>query len=88
MTDEEKKADPDFHVRGGYLKTFSWEDAWANYWRVSDDEEKQRVLNLPNFNAAIFKKITGIDLGRNEATCDGKVVEIDGRKYRLTLEGE
>ena len=44
MTDEEKKADPDFYVRGGYLKTFTWEEAWANYWRDSDEKEKQRQI--------------------------------------------
>ena len=60
MTDEEKKADPQFFVRGGYLKTYTWEEAWANYWRDSDDEEKKRVLNLPNFDWAIFTEITGI----------------------------
>jgi hypothetical protein len=62
MTDEEKKSDPEFYVRGGYLKTYTWEEAWANYWRDSDDEEKQKVLNLPNFDAVIFKEITGIDV--------------------------
>jgi hypothetical protein len=65
MTDEEKKTDPNFFVRGGYLKTYSWEEAWANYWRDSDQEEKDKVLNLPNFDPAIFKEITGIDVGEN-----------------------
>ena len=62
MTDEEKKADPDFYVRKGYLKTFTWEEAWANYWRDSDQEEKDRVLSLPNFDPVVFKEITGIDV--------------------------
>ena len=65
MTDKEKKADPNFYVRGGYLKKYTWEEAWANYWRDSDDEEKQKVLNLPNFDPVIFKEITGIDVAGN-----------------------
>jgi len=65
MTDEEKKADPNFFVRGGYLKTFEWEEAWANYWRDCNQEEKDKVLNLPNFDPTIFKEITGIDVGEN-----------------------
>ena len=65
MTDEEKKADPNFFVRGGYLKTYEWEEAWANYWRDCNQEEKDKVLNLPNFDPAIFKEITGIDVGEN-----------------------
>ena len=82
MTDAEKAADKDFHVRGGYLKKFEWEEAWANYWRDSDKAEKDRVSGLPNFDAAIFKEITGIDV-EGKPTCAGKVVEIDGKKYRL-----
>lgn len=82
MTDDEKKEQADLHIRGGYLKTYSWEEAWANYWKDSDEEEKQRVLNLPNFDADIFKEITGIDVNADK-TCEGKIVEIDGKKYRL-----
>jgi hypothetical protein len=66
MRDEEKKANPQFFVRQGYLKTFTWEEAWANYWRDSDDEERKKVLNLPNFDADIFKEITGIDVNTND----------------------
>ncbi len=62
MTTEEKKADPDFYVRGGYLKQYSWEDAWTNFWRDTDEENRQKVLNLPNFDAEVFKEITGIDV--------------------------
>jgi hypothetical protein len=62
MTEQEKIDSPEFHVRGGYLKTFEWEEAWANYWRDSDEEEKKKVLGLPNFDPVIFKEITGIDV--------------------------
>ncbi len=65
MTDEEKKVDPEFYVRKGYLKTYSWEDAWANFWRDTNEENRKKVLNLPNFDAAIFKEITGIDVADN-----------------------
>ena len=87
MTDEEKKAEPEFHVRQGYLKTFTWEEAWANYWRDSGNKEKQKVLNLPNFDAAIFKEVTGIDVGvsSNETTNPKRIV-IDGAKYKLVEE--
>lgn len=62
MTDQEKINSPEFHTRGGYLKTFEWKEAWANYWRDSDDAEKKKVLGLPNFDPAIFKEVTGIDV--------------------------
>ena len=82
MTDQEKIDNPKFHVSGGYLKTFEWEEAWANYWRDCDEEEKQRVLNLPNFDAEIFKEITGINV-EAKPDCDGKIVKIEGVEYRL-----
>ena len=83
MTDQEKKADPQFYVRGGYLKEFTWEEAWANYWRNCDEEEKQRVLNLPNFDAAIFREITGIDI---QVKTKPNTIEIGGTVYEVTDE--
>ena len=62
MTDEEKKADPQFFVRQGYLKTYTNEEAWANYWKNTTEKERQKVLNLPNFDATVFKECTGIDV--------------------------
>jgi len=77
MTTQEKKEQADFHVRGGYLKTYEWEEAWANYWRDSDQEEKDKVLNLPNFDPEIFKEITGIDVGKSNK----ETIEIGGIEY-------
>ena len=62
MTDEEKKADPDFYVKQGYLKSFSYTEAWANFWKETDENNRQKFLNLPNFDADIFLEITGIDV--------------------------
>ena len=77
MTTNEKKRQADYHVRGGYLKTYGWEEAWANYWRDSDQEEKDKVLNLPNFDPEIFKEITGIDVGKSNK----ETIEIGGIEY-------
>jgi hypothetical protein len=81
MTDEEKKADPQFFVRGGYLKTYTYEEAWANYWRDTDEEDRQRVLNLPNFDPEVFKSITGIDIKQKQQT-----IEISGKTYEVSDE--
>ena len=83
MTDEEKKANPKFYVRQGYLKTYSWEEAWANYWRDTDDKDRQRVLNLPNFDPEVFKEITGIDV---EAEKPIETIDIGGKTYEVTNE--
>ena len=73
MTDEEKKADPQFFVRQGYLKTFEWNEAWANFWKDTDEKNRQRLINLPNFDPKIFKDITGIDV---EVKTDKKKQEL------------
>lgn len=62
MTDEEKKTDPEFNVRKGYFKTYEYKEACANFWRDTDEENRQKFLNLPNFDADIFFNITGIDV--------------------------
>ena len=79
MTDEEKKADPEFYVRKGYLKKFEYKEAWSNFWRDTDEKNKQKFLDLPNFDADIFKDITGIDV-----TDKGQTIEIEGKKYTLS----
>jgi len=39
------------------------------------------IKSWPEFNADTFKEVTGIDV--EKPSCVGKVVEIDGKKYRL-----
>jgi hypothetical protein len=65
MTDEEKKKEVDFHTREGYLKTYSYKDAWRNFWNKTDKDNKQLILDLPNFDSVIFEDITGIDVNNN-----------------------
>ena len=65
MTDEEKESDKMFYVRQGYLKTFTYKEAWKNFWRDTDAENRKKFLALPNFDAKIFKDITGVDTEGN-----------------------
>jgi len=82
MTDTEKKDNPQFHVAGGYLKKRSYKDAWREAWSNLDVHTKQQFLELPNFDANLFLEITGVDV--RTGSCAGKIVEIDGKKYKLT----
>lgn len=84
MTTQEKKDNSTFKTTGGYLKEYEYNEAWANFWEKTDKKNKDKILNLPNFDAEIFKDITGIDVKEGN-DCSGKVVEIDGKKYRLNL---
>ncbi len=70
MTTQEKKDKPVYKDLGGYLKVLSYEDAWAEWWANNDHQE---ILDLPHFDADIFKQITGIDV---ETKLSGKTVKI------------
>jgi len=65
MTTEEKKEFPSYKTTGGYLKKLEYKDAWGVFWRKTTEENKKKVLSLPNFDASIFKEITGIDVNQN-----------------------
>jgi hypothetical protein len=75
MTNEEKIADPEFYVRQGYLKTFTYQEAWANFWKDTDERNRKKFLSLPNFDATIFESITGIKVGSKET------IKIGNREY-------
>ena len=62
MTEEEKEEHPSYKTTGGYLKAFTYEEAWKNLWNSITDEEKQEIMNIPNFDKNKFKEITGIEI--------------------------
>ncbi|WP_099327892.1 DUF7666 domain-containing protein [Clostridium paraputrificum] len=62
MTEEEKEQYPSYKTTGGYLKVFTYEEAWKNLWNSITDEEKQEIINIPNFDKNKFKEITGIEI--------------------------
>ena len=61
-TEEEKKADPEKEMICGYLKEYTMKEAWANWWGEMSEEAKKIVQDIPNFDAKIFKEITGIEV--------------------------
>ena len=62
MTDEEKQEHPEYSVTGGFLKTIEKEAGKQMWWDSLNDIDKETVMNLPNFDKDIFKKITGINI--------------------------
>ena len=60
MTEEEKRNHPEHKTTGGYLKTVDFKTACKMMWDKLDDDEKQAVKELPNFDADVFEEITGI----------------------------
>lgn len=62
MTDEEKKDHPKHEITGGYLKTVDFKTDCKMMWERLSEDEKQAVKEIPNFDAEVFKEITGIDV--------------------------
>jgi len=61
-TNEEKANDKAKKLIGGYLKVNTMRYAWAELWKALNDDKRQLVMNLPNFDKDVFKKITGIEV--------------------------
>ena len=62
MTAEEKQNHPEYKCTGGYLKTVDFRTACGMMWDRLTSEEKQKVREIPNFDASVFEEITGIDV--------------------------
>ena len=62
MTDEEKADHPEAEITGGYLKKLDNSECAVIWWRGLSDREKAIITAIPNFDKAIFKEITGIDV--------------------------
>ena len=62
MSDDDKQAHPQHETTGGYLKTLDYKDAWRESWDNASDYDRRLVLKLPNFDNAVFREISGIDV--------------------------
>ena len=62
-TEEDKEVHKkEIETCGGFLKTLEYKEAWKLAYNKTNDEEKIQLFNLPNFDADIFKEISGIDV--------------------------
>ena len=68
MTDEEKTAHPEAKTTGGYLKKLELDTTKSavTWWRGLSDDEKAVIKAIPNFDKAIFKEITGVDVDEED----------------------
>jgi hypothetical protein len=62
MTAKEKEQHPKHETTGGFLKTKTLHEAWADMWKNLDEKKRKAFTTLPHFDAAKFKIITGIDI--------------------------
>lgn len=66
MTEKEKKDNPSHTTTQGYLKVYTYKEAWANAWANATEDDKKLLYALPNFDADVFKQISGIDVNAEE----------------------
>ena len=66
MTDEEKEKHSEHETTGGFLRTRSKSSERQAWWKRLDEHRKKEVKSIPNFDAKIFKRITGIEVGEDE----------------------
>ena len=62
MTDQEKKAHPEAETTGGYLKSLNKREYAVKWWCSLRQDPKKVIMEMPNFDKAIFKQITGVDV--------------------------
>ena len=65
MTYEEKEKHPEAETTGGYLKFLDDPKRAVIWWHGLSDRKKAIITAIPNFDKAIFKDITGIDVDEN-----------------------
>jgi len=84
MTDKEKENNQSCETTGGYLKVFKYKEAWSKAWDSATDKDKKLLYALPNFDAEIFKEISGIDVNNDtkKIVIDGKEIEISDKSYQ------
>ena len=62
MDSVEKKNNPKAETCGGYLKTLSYKEAWAESYAKATPRDIELLKKLPNFDADVFFEISGIRL--------------------------
>ncbi len=70
---------------GGYLKTLSYKEAWAEGWKKATQEQKDWYKSFPNFDAEIFFEITGIRIDKDNLIGEEVKVVIKGKTYKAKI---
>ncbi len=82
MSDQEKINHPACKTTGGYLKTYDYKEAFRKSWDAAPDEDRKKLFALPNFDAEIFKEVSGIDVNEKATV----TVSVDGKETVISRE--
>lgn len=64
MSDIEKAEKPEFENTGGYLKIYSYKEAFTKSVVSASKEDRDLIRALPNFDNEKFLEISGVDLSK------------------------
>jgi hypothetical protein len=81
MSEAEKKEHPSYETTGGYLKEYEYKEAFKKSWDNASAEDRALLFKLPNFDAEIFKEISGIDVSAPDNT--DKIEELKKAQQEL-----
>jgi hypothetical protein len=62
MCQAEKDQHPEYKTLGGYLKRWTYQEAWKNLWDKLSDRQKKVIFDIPNFDKDKFRQITGLEV--------------------------
>jgi hypothetical protein len=62
MTQKEKDDNPTYGNAEGYLKKLDYKESFQESYNKTTKEDRNKIFNLPNFNAEKFLEISGIDV--------------------------
>ena len=68
MTDEEKAAYPTHETTGGYLKVLDKSECGQLWWDGLNEQQREVIFSLPNFDPDIFEQCTGIKVQKEGET--------------------
>lgn len=73
---------------GGVLKTLDYKDAWKQMWSEISSTDKNFFTTLLNFDAEVFKGITGIKIDNKKTELLKKADELIEKANELKKEAE
>ena len=62
MTNEEKIQNENFYITKGYLKTYTYKEAWLNLFNKLSKNEVEIITQIPSFDKNKFESITSIKI--------------------------
>ena len=85
MTNQEKEDNQSHITTGGYLKSYDYKEAFQKSWDEADEEDRKKIFNLPNFDAEVFKDISGIDVNK-DSNKSKKIAELEDKAQYIADE--